>query len=137
MLLSLTMSSVAHSRADRIGIKVEGRGKLGHQPGVMSDSPHEVQPADVMEAVEGSSECLQCRSVTRTTIKDRTYRWKRRHLMALRIQMFSFEAPPMLTVFKRVILPAETSDDDTASIVAESVVVSTMTEQVNSCHKST
>jgi len=103
----------------------------------MSDSPHEVQPANVMEAVEGSSECLQCHSVTRTAIKDRTYRWKRRHLMALRRQMFSFEAPPMLTVFKHVILPAETSDDDTASIVAESEVVSTMTEQVNSCHKST
>jgi len=80
------------------------------EPGVVADSPHEVLTVDAVEDVEGSSECRRARSVMRTVVKDRAYRLKRRRLLALRRQMFSFESPPKVTVFKRLILPAETSE---------------------------
>ena len=65
-------------------------------------------------------------------VMNRASRLRRRHLIALRRQMLSFEPPPRLK-YKRVIPPPESSDDSDVDKMPE--VVSLITEELDTSQK--
>ena len=66
-------------------------------------------------------------------VRDRASRLRRRHLIALRRQMLSFEPPPRLK-YKRVIPPADSSDDSDVDEMPE-VVNSPITDELDTWQK--